>query len=131
METDENPLFTPFQPAAPPAEEPTRRRGPRKKIQPAGTEAPAAPKKRGRPPGRKGIPSGIVKPASRANGEAKPALRPRKAHTVKLDMGTAFAIAGALSEDESRFLGSVVQAMQPFSKKSRGKIVAALGKVFE
>jgi len=54
----------------------------------------------------------------------------RKARTVKIDLSVAMSALSGLTEDDSKFLTGVIQAMQAFSAAQRRRIVGALGKVF-
>ena len=57
-------------------------------------------------------------------------FRPKKARTIKIDLALAMSAMAGLTEDDTKFLTGVIQAMQPFSSAQRKRIVGALGKVF-
>lgn len=64
----------------------------------------------------------------------KPRTNPRsagkKARAIKIDLAVAMTALSGLQEGDAKFVMSVVQALQPFAKKQRARIIEALGKVF-
>jgi hypothetical protein len=62
--------------------------------------------------------------------KTRTAKAPRKARTIKIDLSLAMTALAGLQEADAKFVMGVVQAMQPFAKKQRGRIVAALAKFF-
>lgn len=54
----------------------------------------------------------------------------RKPRAIKIDLTLAMSALAGLQDDDQKFVTGVVQAMQPFGKKQRARIVAALGKIF-
>jgi hypothetical protein len=84
--------------------EPHKKKIPPKKTAPIATE-PAAPKKE------------------------RKARKPRAAKEMRLPISMLLEI-GSLSEEESGALLSIGAGLQKLPKKSRGKICAALGKIF-
>jgi len=62
-------------------------------------------------------------------GKTKKTRKPRAAKELRLPISTLLEI-GHLSEEESGALISIGAGLQKLGKKSRGKIVAALSKIF-
>jgi hypothetical protein len=56
--------------------------------------------------------------------------RPRKARQVKVELGLALSALAGLTEDDSKFVTGVVQAMGAFPVKQKRRIVNALGRLF-
>lgn len=71
-------------------------------------------------------------PAPKAPKAPKKARTKRapKARAIKIDLAVAMTALSGLQEDDAKFVMSVVQALQPFAKKQRARIIEALGKVF-
>lgn len=139
MITDVNSIFEPTQPPlAPPAAEPPPNGGrkPRKK----------AAKKRG---GRRAV---VASPAvgGQAAPAVEPAKRPRKvratsaistrggrkprtpksAKSVKLDLTTMMGALVGLKPDDANLVGKITQALQTVNKKSRARVLEAVGRIF-
>lgn len=110
MNTENTPFesFAPFTPDPPPAGE--KKKGGRPKKPVAQADLPKA--------GRKKREPNPAKPRGKA---------PRAAHLTVPDAIRAFS---GLSSAEADLVGKMVIALQPAPKKSRGRIVEALGKVF-
>lgn len=64
-----------------------------------------------------------------AAAKAKKTRKPRQAKEMRLPISMLLEI-GSLSEEESGALLSIGAGLQKLPKKSRGKIAAALGKIF-
>ena len=77
-----------------------------------------------------GRPKGSGKPKLAVVESGQSALPRRKARSVKIDLSVAMSALSGLTEDDSKFLTGVIQAMQAFSAAQRRRIVGALGKVF-
>lgn len=105
--------FVPSTEVVPAASGPKAKK-PRKKkaVAPAAQAAPPAPKPE--------------KPVRKPRA----AKAPRKARAIKIDLALAMTALTGLMEEDAMFVTRVVQGMQPFSKKQRARIVAALSKVF-
>lgn len=58
------------------------------------------------------------------------AAKARKPRSLKIDLALAMSALAGLQEDDAKFVTSLVQAMQPFAKKQRARIVAALARIF-
>ncbi len=58
-------------------------------------------------------------------------IRLRKMGAIVLIAAYSSSALAGLQEADAKFVMGVVQAMQPFAKKQRGRIVAALAKVFQ
>lgn len=56
--------------------------------------------------------------------------RPRQPRAMKIDMATALSVASGLKETDAQMLSHLSGVLQGANKKSRQKIVAALGKLF-
>ena len=54
----------------------------------------------------------------------------RKPRALKIDLALAMSALAGLQDDDAKFVTDVIKAMQPFGKKQRSRIVAALGKIF-
>lgn len=102
--------------AAPPAEAaPAKpKKGQRKKRtprpQPEQQAAPAEPKKKRGP-----------KPGTR---------REKKTRAARIELSLAFHALTGLSVDEAKLVSSIATGLQATPRKSRGRIAAALGKLF-
>lgn len=103
-----------------PAKPARKGRGPRKAAVGGQVDPPVAVNKRGRPAKAEGA-SATRKPRAQAT--------PAKG-TGKLDLSTILSATVGLSADEARMLTLAVNGLQKVSKKSRGKIVVALGRIF-
>jgi len=77
---------------------------------------------------KKKIPPKKTAPIEAAPVAKKP-RKPRQVKELKLPISTLLEI-GSLSEEESGALLSIGAGLQKLPKKSRGRIVAALGKIF-
>jgi hypothetical protein len=115
-----------FQPNPPPAPEapPSRRQSPKK-----------GKNKGGRP--RKVVEDFALRAQFEAEGKGAvdtsrkvSTTSRRKARSVKIDLAVAMTALSGLTEDDSKFLTGVIQAMQAFSAAQRRRIVGALSKVF-
>ena len=108
-----------YQPSPPPVigdpPKVDRRRGPRKPK-----EVAATPKKPGRP-----------KKAAEPVAPKQPKIgkTPRKPRALKVDLSLAMSALAGLTPDDAKLVTGMVQALQPFSKKARARIVEALAKV--
>jgi len=94
-----------------------------------GGQAPKEKKKRKIPP-KKGATNGTA-PAKEATTPKKErkAHKPRAVKEMRLPISTLLEI-GSLTSEESAALLSIGVGLQKLGKKSRGRIVQALGKVF-
>lgn len=112
MSTENTPFesFAPFTPESPPAEGAGRKR---KGGRPKKAAAQADPPKAGR--------------KKREPNPPRAGKTPRAAHLTVPDAIRAFS---GLSSAEADLVGKLVIALQAAPKKSRGRIVEALGKVF-
>jgi len=75
----------------------------------------------------------VAEPKAAKPEPAKVAKVARKAHkprAIKIDITLAMSALAGLQDDDQKFVTGVVRAMQPFGKKQRSRIVAALGKIF-
>jgi hypothetical protein len=117
VDTEKTPFesFEPFAPGAlPAADPPTAGKKTRKKRTQAAQPVPAT-------------------PATPKAGKARnpPAERRGKvARPASIDLQTAVVALVGLKPDDAQMLSRMVFALQNVPKKSRGRIVAALGKVF-
>jgi hypothetical protein len=91
-------------------------------TQPPAVETPAKEKK------KRKIPPQAVEAAPAPKKERK-ARKPRQAKEMRLPISTLLEI-GSLSDEESGALLSIGAGLQKLPKKSRGKITAALSKIF-
>lgn len=112
----------PLDPNAAPTDTPPKRKSSRKKPPGAAKAAEPAQEK-------------VVAPKpEKAPRKPKAAKLARKAgktpKAFKLDLGTAMAIASNLSVDEVSYVTRLVDMLQPLAKKSRARVVEALGKLF-
>lgn len=102
-----------------------------KEGQPPTQEAPAAkaakkPRKKEAAP----IPKEVLREREHAKADKpKKTRKPRQAKEMRLPISMLLEI-GSLSEEESGALLSIGAGLQKLPKKSRGKITAALSKIF-
>lgn len=69
--------------------------------------------------------------SSKASAErSKKTRKPRQKRELKLPLSTLVAL-GNLSSEESAVVQSITIGLADFSKKARGRVVAALAKIFE
>lgn len=99
------------------------------------TEQEGAKSKNGRkgPRGKRKAAAGESTPAAEMTPKQRKkraAGTPRKPRAMKVELSAAMAALTGLREEDAKFVSQVVQAMQPFAKKQRARIVAALGKIF-
>lgn len=115
---EDTPLPDFFDSQAKPAETAAPESAPKKKrtprAQPAG-EAPTAP------------PPAAPKPERQKRGPNK---KPRQARSAKIELSVAFHALTGLSLDEARIMASITSGLQQVPRKSRGRVVAALAKLF-
>lgn len=122
-----NDIFQPFAidtgngPLQEPVEEKTTRkaRGPRRKAAKTGNGR--------RKKASRGEPAAVAEASEPTTRKAR---APRKTREIKIGLSAAMGALTGLTPEDAKFLAGVVQAMQPFNKKSRQRIVGALGKVF-
>jgi hypothetical protein len=116
-----------------------------------GTASPLAPspselqpkKRRGRPPNaekivkankteRKGKPRGKRRtmPVGAAEPVATPKRRAKVPRQLKVSLGDAMSITTGLKEADIHLLSQMADTLQLVNKRSRAKIVAAIGKLF-
>ncbi len=140
QETDQPSPFPPFVPAGgaapapngaaePPVARPRRDRT--KRAAPAARKA-AAPKvaRPKRKPRSAPIQPGPVAQVAAAVARGERKRKPRQPRAMKIDMTTALSVAAGLKDADAQMLGHLSGVLQGANKKSRQKIVAALGKLF-
>ena len=113
----------------PPAAAPKRgkRRGPRPPKPAAGKAAKKA--KPAKKP-RKSKAALQAQFAAEGKGAAAPiSRRPRQPRALKVDLAVAMSALGGLSQDDAKVVHSFVQALAPFSKKARERILGALARI--
>jgi len=116
FDSQAKPAKTPTEPAKkrgrPAKAKPERKaRTPRPKpVETAAPEAVSEPKKRGPKPGTK---------------------RKSAPRSPKIELSVAFHALTGLSLDEAKIMASISAGLQQVPKKSRGRVVAALGKLFQ
>jgi hypothetical protein len=110
-----------------------------KENQPPATNSPAPGNEKKKRKRKKKI-TGKTQPKKRATSakvpptvadtpKPKKTRKPRQAKELRLPISTLLGI-GSLSDEESGVLMSIAAGLQKLSKKSRGRITAALGKIF-
>jgi hypothetical protein len=113
FDSQAKPAETPAEPAKKrgrPAKATRKARTPRPKpVETATPEAAPEPKKRGPKPGTK---------------------RKTVPRSPKIELSVAFHALTGLSLDEAKIMASISAGLQQVPKKSRGRVVAALGKLF-
>jgi hypothetical protein len=109
-------------------------------AKPADTAAPEAPKKkRGPKPGTKRKaraerPRPVEAVAPVEAPKKRNSKTPRKAkapRTAKVELSLAFHALTGLNVDEAKIMASISAGLQQVPKKSRARVVAALGKLFQ
>lgn len=117
--SDDQEAFAPFQPQEPMFETDDGK-GNKFNASPAGKKR--GPKKGAKKKAAESVPAVAAVPAK--------ARKRSVARAIKIDLGLAMSALSGLQEDDAKFVAGVVQAMQPFAKKQRARIVAALSKIF-
>jgi len=115
--------FDPFKPSTPPSDAPAADKPKRKR---------ASGKRKAKTPATNGIAPVAAEPAAPKKTRQRK-KRERKATVrgpLKIEFGTAMALAAEMKPADTELFGQIVVALQKVGKGSRSRIAIALGKMF-